>query len=162
MKKALCLVAAVAAAGYLGLLPFEATDVADMIPAQTCFIMKDGKQYTVDVGAGVKAVGDTLKKALAALQEQTAGTVFFGTCEQVVLSGDTEALLSDIACEDAFRPAAGVYTADTLPDIDGLSAYLHNHPGGVTISDVQAATAEGTPVQVPRILPAGGGFRTVA
>lgn len=162
MKKLLCILGAVAAAGYLGLLPFEAHDVADIIPAQTCFIMKDGTRYTVDVGAGVKAVGDTLKKALNALQQQTAGSVFFGTCEQVVLVGDTEDLLADIVREDAFRPAAGVYTADTAMDIEELSAYLHNHPGGVTVSDVRAAAAEGTPVSVPKITSAGGGFLTVA
>lgn len=162
MKKLLCVFAAVAAAGYLGLLPFDAHDVADIIPAQTCFIMKDGTQYVVDVGAGVKAVGDTLKKALDALQEQTAGSVFFGTCEQVVLAGDTETLLADIAREDAFRPAAKVYTADAPLDIDGVSAYLHSHPGGVTVSDARAAAAEGTQISVPKILPTDGGYRTVA
>lgn len=162
MKKVLCLFAAVAVAAYLGLLPFKATDVADLIPAQTAFIMKDGTTYTVDVGAGVSAIGNTLKKALAALQEQTAGTVYFGTCEQLVLLGDTEALLPEIAGETDFRPAAGVYTASEMPDADAVSSYLHNHHGDLTINDVKAALAAGEKVMLPQIVPAGGGFRILA
>lgn len=162
MKKLLCIVGIAAAAGWLGLLPFEATDVAELIPAQTVFIMKNGGQYTVDVGAGVRAVGDTLKSALRALQEQTAGTVFFDTCEQLVLMGDTEALLPEIAAEESFRPAAGVYTVSEQPEIGAVSEYLHSHHGGVTVSGIKAAVAEGQQVNVPRVEPVGGGYRIVA
>lgn len=162
MKKLLCFLGAAAAAGWLGLLPFEATDVAQLIPAQTVFIMKDGTQYTVDVGAGVQAVGDTLKHALDALQEQTSGKVFFDTCEQLVLMGDTDGLLPEIAAEEAFRPAAGVYTVSSLPKIDEVSEYLHTHHGGLTVSGVKAAVAAGQKVTVPRVEPIGGGYRIVA
>lgn len=162
MKKLLCVFAAVAVAAYLGILPFKATDVADLIPAQTAFLMKNGTQYTVDVGAGVQAVGSTLKGALEALQEQTAGTVYFGTCEQLVLMGDTEALLTDVAAETEFRPAAGVYTASEMPDPDAVSAYLHNHHGDLTLSEVKAALAAGEKVMLPQIAPTGGGFRIIA
>ncbi len=162
MKKLLCVFAAVAVAGYLGLLPFKATDVADLIPAQTAFIMKDGTQYTVDVGAGVRAVGSTLKQALELLQEQTAGTVYFGTCDQLVLMGDTQTLLPQVAQEEAFRPAAEVYTASSVSDTDAVTAYLGTHSGELTLCEVKAAIAEGTPVTLPQIVPAGGGFRILA
>lgn len=162
MKKLLCLIGAIVAAGYLGLLPFKATDVADLLPAQTVFILKDGSRYTVDVGAGVRAVGDTLKSALDALQEQTAGTVYFGTCEQLVLMGDTEELLPQIAAEPEFRPAAGVYTVSEMPDPDAVTDYLGKHHGDLTLCEVKAALAEGTPVSPPRLVPVGGGWRILA
>lgn len=162
MKKLLCLIAAVAVAAYLGLLPFRATDVAELIPAQTAFIMKDGTQYTVDVGAGVRAVGDTLKKALERLQEQTAGTVYFGTCDQLVLMGDTEDLLPQVVEEPEFRPAAKVYAASEMPDTDAVTAYLGTHKGELTLCDVKAALADGAQVSLPQIVSVGGGFRILA
>lgn len=162
MKKLLLVLGAAAVAGWLGLLPFHATDVADLIPAQTVFVMKNGSQYTVDVGAGVQAVGNTLKNALNALQEQTSGSVFFDTCEQVVLMGDVDALLPEIAAEESFRPAAGVYTVSSMPEADALSEYLHNHHGGLTVSAVKAAVAAGQAVTVPKVVPVGGGYRIVA
>ena len=162
MKKILLVLGAAAVACWLGLLPFHANDVADLIPAQTVFVMKNGAQYTVDVGAGVQAVGDTLKNALSALQEQTAGSVFFETCEQVVLMGDTESLLPEIASEESFRPAAGVYAMTSEPDAEALSEYLHTHHGGLTVGDVKAAIAEKKTVEVPTVQPVGGGFRIVA
>lgn len=162
MKKLLCIFGAVAAAGWLGLLPFEATDVAELIPAQTVFIMKDGTQYTVDIGEGVQAVGTTLQQALGMLQEQTAGTVFFETCEQVVLMGDTEQLLPELAQQEAFRPAAGVYRVSQKPKIDELTSYLNTHHGDVTVSKIKAAVAAGETIRVPYIVSAGGGFRLLA
>lgn len=162
MKKLLWLIAAVAIAAYLGVLPFKATDVADLIPARTAFLMKDGTQYSVDVGAGVRAVGSTLKEALTALQEQTAGTVYFGTCDQLVLMGDTTALLPEVAAEPEFRPAASVYTAAEQPDAEAVSAYLQNHHGDLTLGDVKAALAEGVAVRPPQLVSVGGGFRILA
>lgn len=162
MKKLLCILAAAAVAGWLGLLPFQATDVARLIPTQTVFVQKDGTQYTVDVGAGVKGTGSDLKTALSALQEQTAGTVYFDTCGQVLLAGDTAALLPEIAAEEAFRPAADVYTVSAEPAIDRVSDYLNSHHGGVTVSDLRAALAEEMPLRVPVLTEAGGGYRIVA
>lgn len=162
MKKLFWILGLAAAAAWLGFLPFQATDVANLIPAQTVFVLKDGTQYTVDVGAGVQAVGKTLKDALAALQEQTSGTVFFETCEQVVLMGDTDTLLSDVAAEEAFRPAAAVYTVSVPPDIGALSDYLHSHHGELTVSKVKAAAAVGETVKVPQVEVIGGGYRIVA
>lgn len=162
MKKLLCIFGAAAAAVWLGLLPFQATDAARLLPTQTVLLRKDGARYTVDVGAGVRGMGSTLTAALSALQEQTAGTVFFDTCEQLLLAGDTDALLPEIAGAEAFRPAADVYTVSAEPEIDKVSDYLNSHHGGVTVSDLRAAMAEEQPLRVPKLTEVGGGYRIIA
>ena len=70
MKKVIWVLIAVLVLGALNLLPFRSRELADLLPVKTVIVTRSGKEYTVDVGAGVKAVGDTLSDALKRLQEQ--------------------------------------------------------------------------------------------
>lgn len=160
VKKVIWVLIVVLFLGALDLLPFRSKELADLLPVKTVIITRSGAEYTVDVGAGVKAVGDTLSEALKRLQEQTSEDLFLPTAEQVVLTEPADEAAEAVAEESAFRPAAGICrTPDPAPDPNALGRYLQTHPSDYTIVDLQAAIAEGREPEIPVILPVGGGYR---
>lgn len=160
VKKLFLLLLAAALLCALGLLPFHAQDAAKLLPVRTVIVTRSGDAYTVDVGAGVRAVGRTLAEALERLREEVSGLVFLPTAEQVVLTEPAAEAAEAIASSDAFRPAAGVcVTPDPAPDVEALSAYLEAHPLHTTVLELRAALAAGQTPSLPRLVASDGGFR---
>ena len=160
MKKLLSLLLIVGALAALGLLPFRATDAAKLLPVRTVIVTKSGERYTVDVGAGVRAVGRTLSEALERLREEVTGVVFLPTAEQVIVTEPADDALEAVAEETAFRPAAGIYrTPETAPDAEAVGAYLDSHASNVTLLDLRIALASGRRPRVPTLRTADGGWR---
>ena len=159
MKKLLFVLLAAAVLGALGLLPFRAVDAAKLLPVKTVIVTKSGETYTVDSGAGVRAVGRSLREALNRLREEVTGEVFLPTAEQVIITEPGDEAVEAVAEESEFRPATGIYrTPEPFPDAEALGAYLESHPSNVTILDVRAALALGQTPRVPVIRAADGGF----
>ena len=160
MKKVIWTLIVLGALGGLNLLPFHADDVAGMLPVKTVFITRSGEEYSVDVGAGVQAVGRTLSEALERLREESPGKVFLPTAEQIVLTDHDEDTVDAVAEETAFRPAAGICkTHLPKPDAKALGQYLEAHPSEYTILDLRADLLTGTPAAIPLVFQVDGGFR---
>lgn len=160
MKKLIWILLAAAVLGALGLLPFHAEDAAKLLPAKTVVVTRSGEAYTVDIGAGVRAVGRSLREALERLREEVTGWVFLPTAEQIVLTEPADDAVEAVCREDSFRPAAGIYrTADPVPDVEALSAYLASHPSNITVLDVRAALAMGSEPRIPVIRAVDGAYR---
>jgi hypothetical protein len=160
VKKLLWISLAVLMLGALGLLPFHATDAAKLLPVKTVIVTRSGDAYTVDVGAGVRAVGQTLREALARLREEVTGVIFLPTAEQVVITEPAGDAVEAVAEESAFRPAAGIYvTPEQAPDAKALGDYLASHESNTTILDLRRALAEGQAQRLPRVVAADGGWR---
>ena len=156
MKKLLFVLLAAGVLTAMGLLPFRAVDASKLLPVKTVIVTKAGEEYVVDIGSGVRAVGDTLRQALDRLREEVSGQVFLPTAEQVIITEPAEGAVE----ETEFRPAAGIYlTPEPAPDAEALGAYLDAHPSDVTILDVRAALALGQRPAIPVIHAADGGFR---
>ena len=163
MKKLAWIALAALAIGALSLLPFRAEDAAKLLPVKTVIVTKSGDNYVVDVGAGVRALGRTLKEALERLREEVTGEVFFPTAEQVIITEPAEETIEAVAEETSFRPAAGIYrTPVAFPDTEALGDYLASHPSNYTILDARAALAAGCEPEIPRIVPVDGGWRVDA
>ena len=114
----------------------------------------------VDVGAGVKAVGRTLREALGRLREEVTGEVFLPTAEQVIITEPENGAVEAVAEETEFRPAAGIFlTPEQAPDAEALGKYLASHPANYTILDLRAALAAGRVPAIPRVRAADGGWR---
>lgn len=159
MKKLLKILLVAAFLGALGLLPFRSVDAAKLLPVKTVLVTKSGDTYTVDVGAGVKALGRSLGEALQRLREEVTGVLFLPTAEQVVLTEPAESAAEAVAREEAFRPAMGIYrTPDPDPDPEALGEYLASHPSNTTVLDVRAALAAGELPRIPRIRSSEGGY----
>lgn len=160
MKKLVWAVCIAALLGALGLLPFHAEDAAKLLPVKTVIVTRAGDSYTVDIGAGVRAVGRTLSEALERLREELSGEIFLPTADQIIVTEPAEDAVEAVAEEAAFRPAAGIYRTPVAdPDPEALGAYLASHDSNYTILDARVALAAGETPTLPRILPADGGWR---
>ena len=160
MKKVIWILILLLFLGALKLLPFHGKELAGLLPVKTVIITRSCAEYTVDVGAGVQAVGKTLSEALEALQEETPVEVFLQTAEQVVLTEPDETAVKAVAETDAFRPAAGICRVPKgAADVDALSRYLQAHPAHETILDLKAALLEGRRPDIPLLRPVDGGYR---
>ncbi len=159
MKKLIAPALLLLALGALGKLPFRAADVAELLPVRTVLIGRDGTEYTVDVGAGVRGVGKTIDDALDALRERVSGTVFFGTAEQVVLTEKAADALPAVLDEPAFRPAAGIYlTPEEDLDPEAAADYLAAHSSNLTLMRLKARLLAGETTPLPILRKAGGGY----
>ena len=160
MKKLFFILMAGAAFWALGLLPFQATDAAKLLPVKTVIVTRSGDSYTVDVGAGVRAVGRSLAEALERLREEVTGEIFLPTADQIVVTEPANGAVEAVAEETAFRPAAGIYlTPEAEPDPEALGEYLASHPSNTTLLDLRVALATDRVLRLPRILAAEGGYR---
>lgn len=163
MKKLLFLLAAIGILLYFGLLPFEANDVARLLPVETVFVTRSGEEYRVDVGAGVPGAGRTLREALEALRERVSGEIFFQTAEQVVVQEEAEDAVGEIVTEDAFRPSAAIYrTPETALDAQAVSQYLHTRHTALTLGQAAAQLESGRTPRLPTLLRSDGGYRILA
>ena len=160
MKKLFLFLSVVLVLGALGLLPFRAVDAARLLPVKTVIVTRSGDEYVVDIGAGVRAVGATLREALDRLREEVTGEIFLPTAEQVIITEPADGAVEAVAEEEDFRPAAGIYrTPDGDPDAEALGDYLASHPSNVTILDVRAALALGERPAIPTVRRTEGGYR---
>ena len=159
MKKLLKWMLVLAVLCALGVLPFRATDVAELLPVRTVIVTRSGKELTVDVGAGVKAVGATLSEALETLKREVTGEVFFRTAEQVVVAEPAKDAITQVVQEPAFRPAAGIcLTPETDADANELADYLESHRVDLTITQARAELLEGREPNLPTVRRADGGW----
>lgn len=160
MKKLLVALLAAGVLAGMGLLPFRAVDAAKLLPVKTVIVTKAGEEYVVDIGAGVRAAGRTLREALDRLREELSGEAFLPTAEQVVITEPADGAVEAVAEVSEFRPAAGVWlTPEPMPDAAALGAYLDAHPSGLTLLELRAALALGQTPRIPVVRAADGGFR---
>ena len=162
MKKLFWILAVGGVLLYLGVLPFQANDVAALLPVETVIVTRSGASLRIDIEDGLHALGQTVSDALDALQEQAPGKIFFQTAEQVVVSEDAAGAVPQVIREARFRPAAGLYlTPAEALEPETVSAYLKTRHSPLTLGQAQAALAQDEGLTVPRLLQADGGLRVL-
>lgn len=146
-------------AGFASVLPFQSSDVAQLVPVETLVVSMDQGEVVLNGGA-CQGRGATWQEAWSDLQKGAAGTVFLGTAEQVVLTGGAAELLPDAAWCEGLRPAATVCVCPgPAPEPEEAAAYLGAHNGGVTLQSVQAALLAGEAIELPVLINGEGGLR---
>lgn len=152
----LLLLAIVAAAGWL---PFQSSDVAQLVPIETLVVSLDDGWVILDGGEALGR-GKNWEEAWEDLHHGADGRVFLGTVEQVVMSGAAVELLSDAAWNEEIRPAAAVCTSlGSTPDPEEATAYLSAHNGGVTLQQVRVALLKQETIKLPVLVQTEGGLR---
>ena len=163
MKKMLWIALLLAALTALGALPFRGTDVAELIPVRTIFVTRSGRMYTVDVGAGIRSMGRTVREALQALRDEASGEVFYDTAEQVIVQETAQDAVNEIAELPELRPAAGLWlTPEKDLNVEAAGDYLSAHKGDLTIMEVRAELLSGRQPRIPILTQTDGGFRVHA
>lgn len=162
IRKFVILAVLVAVLRTTGLLPFQSSDVAELVPVQALVVsMEDGRVF-LD-GGGCLGVGADWEEALKDLNESAEGHVFLGTADHVVLCGEAVGLLPQIARSEALRPAASVCACPGgVVDAKSTAAYLAAHDGGVTLRQVQALQLRPGKLALPELIQTQGGLRLYA
>ena len=135
MKAMTFLLAAVAAAAFAGLVPFDSADVVELCPVELLCMEQnaDGVHITADGGWG--AAGATVKQALKNLDAAVPGRLLLDTVEQVTLTGFLPSPSELLDC--GLRPAVRVFTAPQVKEVDRLALYLSRLDSGVTLGQWQ-------------------------
>ena len=149
MKKIVIFAAAVILMKLTGLLPFEANDVASLLPVRALVVDMQNGQILLD-GGDVSGSGPTLNAALEDMKNGAEGTLFLATAEQVILSPRARGLLPQVCRWENLRPAAQIIlAAEELPDPEKAADYLEAHQGGITLQQARAALLRGQRVRLP-------------
>ena len=123
--------AAVAAASFLRLVPFEGADVAELCPVEILCLEQTAEGIRVTADGGLAASGGDLAQALRHLEEAASGRLLLDTVDQVTLTGLTVTPAALLEC--GLRPATRVFRSPTVKDADALAAYLARWEGGLTL-----------------------------
>ena len=159
IKKGILLVLLVAALRTSGVLPFESSDVAQLVPVQALVVSTANGNVVLD-GGQCLGVGRNWDRAWEDLQQSAVGHVFLGTAEHIVLCADAIELLPHVVKNRVLRPAAAVCVCpDSVPKAEDVAAYLSAHPGGVTLQQVRALQLRTGAVKLPRLMQTEGGLR---
>lgn len=159
IKKLVFLVLLAGVLRTTGLLPFQSSDVAQLVPVQALVISQSGGSVVLD-GGQCRGIGTDWDSAWQDLQNSADGHVFLETADHVILCGDAIALLPQVVRSGAFRPAASVCVCpDSVPDAQEAADYLDAHSGGVSLQQVQALQLRTGEIRLPRLRQTEGGLR---
>lgn len=159
MKQIVWVILLAAALSMAGLIPFESSDVASLVPVETLTVDLQEGQVILN-GGDCRGYGADWTAALEDLRRSAGGTVFLGTAEQVVLSQSAASLLPEIIRSSDLRPAAVVCVCPgEPPEPDDVTKYLSAHDAGVTIQKVQAVMLRGEGIALPMLVETEGGLR---
>ncbi len=161
MKKGLILAALLAVLVLWGLLPFQGSDVAQLMPVRALTIEREPGQIRLDGGV-CSGAGPSLEDALADMKNGAVGTVFLETAENVILAESAVSLLPELCLWEVLRPAVRVTVAPgELPDASDAADYLEAHDTGVSLGQIHGALLRGEAVRLPQLWKEEGGLRLV-
>ena len=159
IKKLIFLVILAGVLRTTGLLPFQSSDVAELIPVQALIVSQSGGNVVLD-GGECRGIGSDWDSAWEDLKESAAGRVFLQTADHVILCGDAVSLLQEVVESGAFRPAASVCVCpDFVPEAQAAADYLQAHSSSVTLQQVQALQLREGKLSLPYLRRTEGGLR---
>ena len=161
MKKLILIAVLAAVLRLTGLLPFESSDVAELLPVEALTVSVQGDTVTVR-GKDCMGVGADWESALHDLTASGSGRVFLGTAEQIVLCGDAVRLLQQVAESEELRPGALICACPSAePAPEEAAEFLKAHPGSVTLQQVRALQYRPGELRLPELMMTEGGLRLV-
>lgn len=160
MKKLILLAVLVAALRVGGLLPFQNSDVAELVPVRALVISYEDGKIVFD-GGQCRGMGETWDEAWEDLNSSADGHVFLGTADHVVLCGQAVNLLKDVVNDPVLRPAASVCVSPVDVDAEAAAEYLDAHDTGVTLQQIKTLQLREGNLQLPRLVMTEGGLRLI-
>lgn len=159
MKKLLALVLAAVLLKWSGMVPFEPSDVADILLLEAILVTME--EETVKIRAdGAEGSGSNWKEAMEDLRHGAEGNILPGMIREIILADSAFSVLPQIVRDEQLRPAAAVYVCPgQMPEPKEAASYLAVHRGKVTISQMQAAVENGEGIRLPILMKTEGGLR---
>lgn len=162
MKKLMLLAVLAAALRLSGLLPFENSDVAELVPVRALVISQQDGTITFD-GGECRGMGRDWDEAWEDLNSSANGHVFLGTADHVVLCGEAVELLQEVVKSQVLRPAASICVSpEDIPEAKEAADYLDAHDARVTLQQIKALQLRAGNVRLPKLVMTEGGLRLIA
>lgn len=159
IKKLMVLAVLAAALRISGLLPFQSSDVAELVPVQALVVSMEEGGVVLD-GGDCLGVGSDWEAAWEDLRLGAGGHVFLGTVDHVILCGEAVELLPRVLESAVLRPAASVCVSpEGVPNAKLAAEYLAAHDGGITLQQVRALQLRPGQIELPRLVETQEGLR---
>lgn len=117
------------------LSPEQGSDVGELQPVELLQVYRKGDEVIMSTDTGDVGTGTTLKAAWKNLKETTPGTIFLETADYLLLTIETEEMLSELS--RLLRPAAEVCLVERPVNEQDAAAWLAAHPPGVSLRSVR-------------------------
>lgn len=141
------------------MLPFQSSDVAELVPLEVLVVTLEENQITLDGGTCIGR-GFSWSEAVQDLRQGAPGEAFLGTIKYIVLCGDASELLLQAAWDSSLRPAAEIcLCSPTPPDVERTAKLLSAHQSGVTLQQVRAMELRREEIHLPFLAQTEGGLR---
>lgn len=125
----------IAAAALFAVTPFRGTDIAKLAPVEVVWLTEKGGQVYLETDTGDKGWGKDVSSALEDMKGAAPGSVFLETADYLIVEKGREGLLGQVY--DVLRPSCMVCTAEQMPDMEAVAAYLAAHEPQTTLRQLQ-------------------------
>ena len=115
--------------------PFRGTDIAKLAPVEAVWLTEKGGQVYLETDTGDMGWGEDVRSALEDMKAAAPGSVFLETADYLIVEQGREALLEQTY--DVLRPSCMVCTAERMPDMEAVAAYLAAHEPQTTLRQRQ-------------------------
>lgn len=136
MKRWICAIALLAAAGLLIRLPHPAEDIGKLEPVSLVQITASESEIRLRTDTGAVGSGGTLREAVVDLKSGASGSVFLDTADYLLFSGEMGGYLTEIY--KVFRPACWICRTQGEPDLAAAAEYLSIHSPKLTLGKLRA------------------------
>lgn len=136
MKRWLVYLGIIVAVAVLSAEPSAGKDIGKLQPVQVVCISRMDGMVTVQTDTEDRGTGKTLAAAVADMQETSVGDVFLETADHLLLSRDSEPMLSEAM--GLLRPSCTLCWMEGEPDLKNLGAFLQVHIPEVILRDYKA------------------------
>ncbi len=120
----------------LGLWPFHAREVRDLLPVQALCAEWTDEGLTVTTDNGLSGTGGDWPAALAALEASAPGEVFYGTAGAAFLPDET--LLPALLDDERLRPAIRLYLGAPPVPLEAAAGWSAQQQDVATLAAIRA------------------------
>lgn len=117
------------------LSPVKGADVGRLQPIELLQVVRKGDQIVLTTDTGDVGRGPTLSTAWKNLKETTPGAVFLDTADYLLVTTDTEDLVSQLG--ELLRPSTLVCMVEQEVDAKAAAQWLSAHTPGVPLRAVR-------------------------
>lgn len=115
--------------------PFRGTDIAKLAPVEVVWLTEKGGQVYLETDTGDTGRGANVREALEDMKAAAPGSIFLETADYLIVEQGREVLLEQTY--DVLRPSCMVCTAEKMPDMEAVAAFLAAHEPQTTLRQWQ-------------------------
>ena len=135
MKRWLLYLIIIGIISFLGISPFQKTDIAQLAPVEVVWLSYEKgvlclKTDTEDIG-----YGKDVQSALENMKQTASGTIFLETADYLIVEKGQARFLEQM--HSVLRPSCMVCSATQMPELDEVAKFLQAHEPEATLRQLR-------------------------